>query len=274
MTFARKVKDELIKNFARSEGQRKAEVMALFLLNKKCIRHDEETGVYIYEEPLPPSRKGLEPRRKTYNIKSEIDLTRDPKKILKNPEEKRAFLRGAFLAAGTVSDPEKGYHFEIQADEKFKAEGLLELMKYFNINAKIMKRRSKYAAYIKDGTEIVDILNVLGAHVALMDFENVRILKEMRGTVNRQVNCETANISKTIAASMKQLEDIEMIKKSSLYDDLDESIKEICEARINNPDVPLSKLGDYLNPPIGKSGVNHRFRKISRLAEEIRGKRI
>ena len=124
---------------------------------------------------------------------------------------RRAFIRGAFLAAGSISDPEKFYHFEIVCAAEAKAEQLREIMSTFQLDAKIVKRKKYYVVYIKEGSQIVDVLNVMEAPVSLMELENIRILKEMRNSVNRQVNCETANINKTVAASVKQIRDIEYL---------------------------------------------------------------
>ena len=124
--------------------------------------------------------------------------------------------------------------------------------------------------YLKEGAQIVDMLNVMGAHVALMNLENVRILKEMRNSVNRKVNCETANISKTVNAAVRQVEDIQFIMDTKGLSSLPENLQEIAQVRLEHPDMPLKDLGTLLMPPIGKSGVNHRLRKISEIAEKLR----
>ena len=125
--------------------------------------------------------------------------------------------------------------------------------------------------YIKEGSGIVDILNVMEAHIALMELENVRILKEVRNSVNRKVNCETANLNKTISAAVKQIEDIEYIRDNYGLSKLSESLEEMARLRLDNPDASLKELGDMLSPPVGKSGVNHRLRKICEIAEDLRG---
>ena len=186
---------------------------------------------------------------------------------------RRAFIRGAFLAAGSISDPEKFYHFEIVCAAEAKAEQLREIMSTFQLDAKIVKRKKYYVVYIKEGSQIVDVLNVMEAPVSLMELENIRILKEMRNSVNRQVNCETANINKTVSAAVKQLEDIEYIRDTVGLDYLPESLAEIAQARLERPDATLKELGEALSPPVGKSGVNHRLRKVSAIAENLRGQR-
>ena len=183
---------------------------------------------------------------------------------------RRAFIRGAFLAAGSISDPEKFYHFEIVCAAEAKAEQLREIMSTFQLDAKIVKRKKYYVVYIKEGSQIVDVLNVMEAPVSLMELENIRILKEMRNCVNRQVNCETANINKTVAASVKQIRDIEYIRDTIGFESLPENLEQVAQARLLKPDATLKELGEALEPPVGKSGVNHRLRRLSELAEKLR----
>ena len=183
---------------------------------------------------------------------------------------RRAFIRGAFLAAGSISDPEKFYHFEIVCAAEAKAEQLREIMSTFQLDAKIVKRKKYYVVYIKEGSQIVDVLNVMEAPVSLMELENIRILKEMRNSVNRQVNCETANINKTVAASVKQIRDIEYIRDTIGFESLPENLEQVAQARLLKPDATLKELGEALEPPVGKSGVNHRLRRLSELAEKLR----
>lgn len=183
---------------------------------------------------------------------------------------KRAFIRGAFLASGSISDPRKYYHFEIVCTTMDKARQLQEIIKFFEIDAKIVERKKYFVVYIKEGSGIVDILNVMEAHVSLMELENVRILKEMRNTVNRKVNCETANLKKTVSASVKQIEDITYIRDTIGLSGLSEGLEEVANLRLNNPDASLKELGSMLNPPVGKSGVNHRLRKICKIADGLR----
>ena len=183
---------------------------------------------------------------------------------------KRAFIRGAFLAAGSISDPRKSYHFEIACISEQKAIQLKDIINTFQIDAKVVQRKKYHVVYIKEGAQIVDILNVMEAHVALMDLENVRILKEMRNSVNRKVNCETANIHKTVSAAVKQKEDIKYIQAKIGFESLAEGLSEMARLRLDQPEATLKELGMMLTPPVGKSGVNHRLRKLSTLAEELR----
>ena len=193
--------------------------------------------------------------------------------VIQNPCCRRAFIRGAFLAAGSISDPEKFYHFEIACTSMEKAKQLQEVISTFSIDAKIVVRKKYYVVYIKEGSQIVELLGLMEAHVALMELENIRILKEMRNSVNRQVNCETANINKTVSAAVKQLGDITYIRDTVGLDYLPEALAEIARIRLEMPDATLKELGESLNPPVGKSGVNHRLRKISAIAEMLREER-
>ena len=185
---------------------------------------------------------------------------------------KRAFLRGAFLASGSMSHPEKSYHIEMVCASQKKAEQIQKLINSFGLDAKVILRKKSYVVYLKEGSQIVDLLNIMEAPIALMEMENVRILKEMRNSVNRQVNCETANINKTVSAATKQAEDIRLIEKTVGLDNLPGGLREIAELRLSYPDATLKELGDLLTEPLGKSGVNHRLRKLSELAEDIRNK--
>jgi cell division protein WhiA len=190
--------------------------------------------------------------------------------VIQNSCCKRAFIRGAFLASGSISDPEKFYHFEIVCTDYDKAVQLQNIINTFDIEAKIIQRKKYFVVYIKEGAQIVEILNVMEAHVALMNLENVRILKEMRNSVNRQVNCETANINKTVSAAVKQIDDIKYIKEHMGLEGLSEGLGDVARIRLENPEATLKEIGEYLSPPVGKSGVNHRLRKLSNLAQELR----
>ncbi len=185
---------------------------------------------------------------------------------------KRAFIRGAFLAAGSISAPEKSYHLEIVCESERKAVQLSEIIKTFQIDAKIVERKKHFVVYIKEGAGIVDLLNVMQAHVSLMDLENVRILKEMRNSVNRKVNCETANLTKTVNAAVRQVEDIRYIENTMGLAALPDVLEEVARMRLKNPDVSLKELGAMMSPPLGKSGVNHRLKRISEIALALRGK--
>lgn len=183
---------------------------------------------------------------------------------------KKAFIRGAFLVAGSLSDPNKFYHYEIVCAYEDDAAALQNILCFFGLDAKTAVRKNNYIVYLKEGNNITDVLNIMGAYVAQMDLYNVMILKGMRNDVNRKVNCETANLNKTVAAAVKQIRDIEYVRDTIGLDSLAEGLRQVAVIRLENPDMNLKDIGGLLNPPIGKSGVNHRLRKISMIADEYR----
>lgn len=183
---------------------------------------------------------------------------------------KQAFMRGAFLACGSLTDPNKGYHLELVCENEPSADLLMYIMKEFKLSPKRVTRKKYDVVYLKDGSAIVDFLNIIGAHNALMDMENIRILKDVRNSVNRRVNCETANINKTVSAAVRQIEDIKYIEREKGLKILPDNLRKVAEIRIEEPDISLREIGEMLNPPVGKSGVNHRLRKISEIANELR----
>ena len=193
-----------------------------------------------------------------------------PHDIVKNSDCKRAYIRGAFLGGGSISNPEKTYHLEfVTHDEEYAVE-LSKLINSYNISSKVIQRKSSFVIYIKDGEQIVDLLNIIGAHTSLLELENVRIMKEMRNNVNRLVNCETANLSKTVNAAVRQVESIKLIQREIGLQRMPANLREIAELRLNYPDESLKELGEMLEPPVGKSGVNHRLRRIEKIADELR----
>ncbi len=238
MSFSSEVKEELSRHLGKNRHCRIAEQAALSAFDGKVEENETDT----------------------------ID-----EQLIQQTCCKRAYIRGAFLANGSISDPNKSYHFEIVCKTEPQARQLRDVINSFDMDAKIVERKKHYVVYLKEGAQIVDILNVMEAHVALMNLENVRILKEMRNSVNRKVNCETANISKTVNAAVKQLEDIIYIKDTEGLDQLPDNLKEMALLRLEHPEAPLKELGTYLDPPVGKSGVNHRLRKICEEAERLRG---
>lgn len=183
---------------------------------------------------------------------------------------RRAYLRGAFLASGSVNNPEKNYHLEFVVNSPLLAADLQEMVNSFGLEAKTVTRKEHEVIYLKEGEQIVDLLNVMEAHLALMELENVRIVKEMRNDINRKVNCETANLNKVVGAAVKQLEDIMFIQSTMGLQKLPPQLAELAEARLQYPEKSLKELGSCLSEPLGKSGVNHRLRKISAIAETLR----
>ncbi|MEY8321931.1 DNA-binding protein WhiA [Lachnospiraceae bacterium 46-61] len=183
---------------------------------------------------------------------------------------RRAYIRGAFLAAGSINDPQKNYHLEFVYGDAKQAEQLQYLLHTFHLDAKMVQRKEYFVVYLKEGEQISDILNIMQAHISLLDMENVRVLKEVRNNINRKVNCETANLNKTVAAAITQIEDIQYIQYQKGLENLPRTLYMTAELRLQYPEASLKELGLLMTPPVGKSGVNHRLKKISYIAEELR----
>ncbi|MBU5592596.1 DNA-binding protein WhiA [Clostridium sp. MSJ-4] len=192
------------------------------------------------------------------------------KELVTTDDRKKAYIRGAFLGGGSISNPEKTYHLEFVTHSVDYAEDLSNLINTYGLSSKFIQRKSSYIVYIKEGEQIVDLLNIIGAHTSLLEVENIRIMKEMRNNVNRLVNCETANLSKTVNAAVRQVESINFIESEIGLGRLPKNLREVAELRLKFPDESLKELGEMLSPPVGKSGVNHRLRKIEKIAEELR----
>lgn len=185
---------------------------------------------------------------------------------------KRAYLRGAFLAGGSVNNPEgSSYHLEIASMYEEHCQALVTLANKFDLNARCIERKKGFVFYLKEGEKIIEFLSIIGAHQALLRFEDVRIMKDMRNSVNRIVNCETANLNKTIGAAVRQIDNIRLLQKEIGLENLPDKLREVAEVRLKHPDVNLKEVGDMLKSPVSKSGVNHRLRKIDEMAEKLRG---
>ncbi len=310
MSFSSNVKNELIHRFGNERYINVAEITAMLNLCGQVSKIDDRFCVKIQTDNVSVARKYFTLLKKTFNIDNKVDVkeskkfrrTRSysliaddeefvkkllfeteiidssenintvhiPKKIFEDLSYKRAYIRGAFLVGGCITNPERAYHLEFVTDIESYAYELMELINSFSIDSKVVKRKENYVVYIKESEQIVDLLNIMEATVSLMDLENVRILKDMRNNVNRIVNCETANINKTIAAAVNQIEDIEYIKNGVGLTYLPDLLRETALVRLENPDLSLKELGLLLNPPVGKSGVNHRLKKISEIANFLR----
>lgn len=250
MSFSLQVKEELTKCTMGSKHCFIAEVIAL---KQFCKANNAFT-----------TKRHAVLQKKLSN--DNIDYTTS----LDYPCCQKAYLRGAFLCVGSISDPQKSNHLEFVCESNTLAEVLVLYMKNFDISAKVIQRKNSYVVYLKDGEDIANLLILLGAYVSLMNYENHRILKEISNSVNRRVNCETANIAKTVNAATKQLEDIHLIKSTCGLEFLPLNLREIAKIRLEYPDLSMNELGKLLKNPIGKSGVNHRLRKISEFAETIK----
>lgn len=185
-----------------------------------------------------------------------------------NDEEDRAYVRGCFLGSGSINNPENKYHIEFIVKDRNIADEILQILNKYNIHFKKLEKENAVSLYSKDGEEISKFLAFIGANSSVLKFEDIRVYRDMRNNVNRIVNCETANLSKTVNAAVKQIDAINKLKESGKYNSLSENLKEIAELRIKYPEVSLVELGKMLNPPIGKSGVNHRMKAILKLVEE------
>lgn len=188
---------------------------------------------------------------------------------IKTRQNKIAFLRGAFLAVGSVASPEKTYHLELVLKDEQFASDLKNLINKFELGAKVVLRKESFVVYLKEGEHIKDFLTLIGAQTAILEFENVRILKEMRNNVNRIVNCETANLEKTISAAGRQIESIMIIQEKMGLDKLPNNLKELAILRLENEEASLSELAQMLGKPTSRSGVNHRFKKLENLARRL-----
>ena len=310
MSFSSKVKEELYRHVSTARHCQLAELAAILHCCGSIGSGKEGTFLQIRAENALVVRKSFTLLQKTFNISTETKVQReengsgyfltvsDPgtgrrilqstrfldsggrlvsglrepvsRMIIKNACCQRAFLRGAFLSAGSMSDPEKGYHLELVCGLLTQALQIRELLLGFEIEARIVRRKKYFVVYIKEGAGISDFLNVTEAHVALMEFENSRVVRDVRNTVNRRVNCETANIAKTVNAAARQVEDILWLQQRYGLENLPEGLRQMAQVRLEHPDAPLKELGAYLDPPVGKSGVNHRLRKLCELAESIR----
>lgn len=276
MSFSSEVKEELFAHIGKSRHCQLAELAAILAWQTENPLLEEKTHTLLHRlfsiDRVEQNEKRVYEAVKMWNEEKQIPVVNGETDGMLTQQSccKRAYIRGAFLAGGSISNPRKSYHFEIVCHSPEQAKQLQDMMNSFDMDAKIVERKKHYVVYLKEGAQIVDILNVMEAHVALMNLENVRILKEMRNTVNRKVNCETANISKTVNAAVKQLEDIIYIRDTVGLESLPENLREMAELRLEYPEAPLKELGTYLTPPVGKSGVNHRLRKISLIAEAKR----
>ena len=194
--------------------------------------------------------------------------------LIKKRCDQKAYLRGAFLAGGSINNPEGTYHLEIVSNDEQHAQALCQLVNHFKLGAKVSMRKHLYVVYIKESEHIVEFIGFIGAHHALLEFENVRVLKDVRNQVNRLVNCETANLDKIVDAAVRQLENIQLIVDTIGLEALAPSLRDMADLRLEYPDASLKELGELLRPKVGKSGVNHRMRKIDELAERIRNQKF
>lgn len=284
MSFSSEIKEELSKtNNLKNKEEVKYEFLGYLISSNIAIKKNKIEYSTENEYNINRLNKLLNNLNIDYDIcvkgnlfviKFNIENITDYINLLGNIEKenlKKAFIRGSFLGSGSINDPNKKYHIEISLENKQYANILKNILKEFEITFKELERKSSYSLYSKDGEEISKFLALIGASKAVINFEEIRVIRDIRNNVNRKVNCETANLNKTVNAAVRQIEDIKFIYKSKAEDKLSDNLKEIANLRMENPDISLVELGKLLKEPIGKSGVNHRLKKIQEIANELRG---
>lgn len=288
MSFSSEVKDELLSVNPKARHCQLAELAAIVHFAGKIVNNGEHFDVLVENEYA--SQKYFTLLKKTFNINSiNVVLTEALKletkegvpcigpvadeRLLVKDCCRRAFVRGAFLAGAAISDPAKGYHTEFTCKDRLQAAQLMDVLMGYGIECHALPRGRNFGVYIKEGESTVELLGIMGASSSLMNLENARILREISNTINRRVNCETANIAKTVSASARQVEDIEYIRDNHGFDDLSEKLREMAQVRLDHPEATLTELGELLRPPVGKSGVNHRLRQLCEMADSLRGRK-
>lgn len=238
------------------------------VLVKKKMRLNKNN---VYLVRVPP-QDGLTEMLQGLGMLDENGLIREGARqdMLRSECCRRSYLRGVFLGGGSVNNPGGTYHLEVITGNERHAGDICRLLKRFGLDARVSTRKKWYVVYLKESDQIVKCLNLMGAHTALLEFENARVVKDMRNRVNRLVNCETANLNKTVNASLRQTENIRLIAARLGMEKLPPSLREVAELRLSFPDASLKELGEMATPPLGRSGVNHRLRKLDKIAEKIR----
>lgn len=228
----------------------------------------KKNNVYIckLEEKVKEILKELSILNDDYTFKTNI-----ADKLIDNDEKKRAYIRGAFLAGGSINNPRtSSYHLEIFSQYEEQTKAIKELLNAYHLNAKSLERKKGFIVYIKESEKISDFINIVGAHQSLFQFEDERIFRDINNSVNRMQNCDIANITKTVNAATKQVEDINIIEERLGLDNLDDKLKVVAQARLKHPELALKELAEKINDgKLSKSGLNHRFRKISKIANEL-----
>ncbi|MGM0166840.1 sporulation regulator WhiA [Enterococcus sp. AZ135] len=311
MSFAAEVKKELT-GLAVQKNLAQAELAALIRMNGSLSLSNHQFVLNVQTENAAIARRIFTLLKEHYGVRSEllvrrkmklkknnvyiVRLKQETQKILldldimdgmmfqshisneikKSDAKKRAYLRGAFLASGSVNNPETSrYHLEISSIYEEHNQDICDLLNQFNLNARTLERRNGYITYLKGAEKIADFLTLIGATNSMLKFEDVRIVRDMRNSVNRLVNCETANMNKTIDAASKQIDNIHFIEATVGLQSLPEKLQEIAELRIQNPEISLKELGEMIpSGAISKSGINHRIRKINDFADNLRKKTV
>ncbi|MCQ9210205.1 DNA-binding protein WhiA [Granulicatella seriolae] len=307
MSFASETKNELTRLEVHLEHA-KAELSALIRMNGSVTLYNHQFILNVQTENAAIARRIYVLLKQHYEVESELLVRRKMKlkknnvyivrlkqgtkqvledleimdglslnshvtqEIMTSEQKMRSYLRGAFLAGGSVNNPEtSSYHLEIYSNYEEHNEDICQMMNAFQLNARQIDRRNGYITYLKEAEKIADFLALIGASNAMMKFEDVRIVRDMRNSVNRLVNCENANINKVVNAASRQMEEIALIEAEVGLDSLPEKLQEIARVRMDNPDISLKELGEILpSGAISKSGVNHRLRKISEFAQGLK----
>jgi hypothetical protein len=306
MSFASETKKELTLLQLEPCCQ-KAECSAFIQINGSVLIHNQQLSLEVNTENAAIARRFYTLIKNNYHINADllvrkkmrlkknnvyiVRFTRNVRLILEDlglldasvginnnmPRKfnkkccKRSYLRGAFLAGGSLNHPESGsYHLEIFTKDSDQAAVICKLMNTFKLNAKMIERKKGYVVYLKEGEKIVSFLSIIGAHQALLKYEDIRIVKDMRNSVNRLVNCETANLNKTIEAAMRQVENIRFIDEKLGISKLPERLRQVAELRMRYPEANLTELGELLPGKVSKSGVNHRLRKLDEMAKKLK----
>ena len=294
MTFSTTVKEELTGVTGNARHCIIAELAAIWHFADK--KRNEDGGIYLEFDTPEAARKVFTLLKKAFNIivdfsvndkkrskggkyfvgiadkadAAKLERAFDRRKILSMDCCRRAYLRGAFLVAGTVVDPERYYRLEFVLANEKDAGNITDVLDMLGIKAKTVKRGDVQIVYLNEGEQISYLLGLMEANKALLAFENVRVTKEVRGKIQRRVNCETSNLNKTIKASYKQMDDINYIKTTAGFASLPDHLAQMARLRLEYPEASLSELGELTSPKVGRSGVNHRLRKLSEIAESLR----
>lgn len=281
MSFSFEVKENLSKINQFNTEIFRAELVGYFLSGNMLKKQDifefvteNEFNIEHFYKILFHLKIDYEPEMKGKWYAAQIHY-RDAKKVLQDAinitgDLRKNIIKGAFLGSGSVANPEKNYHLEMMFNEEKYCDFLQELCQEYQVNFRKIKVNDKIQLYLKEGEEISKFLALLGANKAVLAFEDIRVMKEMKNNVNRRVNCETANLNKTVDAALKQIDDIHLLKKMRKFKNLSKDLQEIANLRIENPDLSLHDLGELMEPKIGKSMVNRKLKKIHELAEELR----
>lgn len=282
MSFSSDVKEELSKlgNLANKSCV-KAELYGYFC----SVNVSEERGVIKFSTEseyninrfskllnnINISKYDIEVQGKKFCISVSREESKELKDVLKlsdltSKEEERAYVRGAFLGAGSINNPKNKYHIEVKLKNLEIADKIMDILNNFNINFKILQIKNKCLIYSKDGEEISKFLAFIEASKSVLEFEEIRVYRDIKNNINRLVNCETANLTKTVDAAVKQIEAINKLKRNGKFNELPENLKEIANLRVENPEATLVELGKMLKEPIGKSGVNYRLNAIIKMS--------